>query len=83
MEGKPTQVFSAFGEAAPTVAPRHGAAAHETRGVLSRFQARYESRMEEEYSLPEYLSLWKRLNADPTVEEAIRNFPIRQPVLWV
>jgi hypothetical protein len=38
MEGKPTQVFSAFGEAAPTVAPRHGAAAHETRGVLSRFQ---------------------------------------------
>ncbi len=57
MEGKPTQVFSAFGEAAPAVAPRHGAAAHETRGVLSRFQARYESRMEEEYSLTEYLEL--------------------------
>jgi serine protein kinase len=59
MEGKPTQVFSAFGEAAPSVAPRHGASAHETRGVLSRFQARFESRMEEEYSLPEYLELCK------------------------
>ena len=59
MEGKPTQVFSAFGEAAPTVAPRHGASAHETRGVLSRFQARFESRMEEEYSLTEYLELCK------------------------
>ena len=59
MEGKPTQVFSAFGEAAPTVAPRHGASAHEARGVLSRFQARYESRMEEEYTLQEYLELCK------------------------
>ena len=35
------------------------------------------------YSQPDYLSLWKRLNPDPTVEEAIRNYPIRQPVLWV
>src|SRR5262249_4640970 len=34
------------------------------------------------YSQPDYLSLWKRLNPDPTVEEAIRNYPIRQPVLW-
>ena len=32
---------------------------------------------------PEYLNLWRRLNEDPTVEEAIRNYPIRQPVLWV
>jgi hypothetical protein len=32
---------------------------------------------------PEYIALWKTLNPDPTVEEVIRNFPIRQPVLWV
>src|ERR1700687_541376 len=31
----------------------------------------------------EYLDLWRRLDPDPTVEEIIRNFPIRQPVLWV
>lgn len=35
------------------------------------------------YSLPDYLALWKTLNPDPVVEEAIRNFPIRQPLLWV
>ena len=32
---------------------------------------------------PEYIDLWKRLPADSTVEEVIRNFFIRQPVLWV
>ncbi|HZS52938.1 MAG TPA: alginate lyase family protein [Bryobacteraceae bacterium] len=32
---------------------------------------------------PEYLDLWRTLNEDPTVEEAIRNYPIRQPVLWM
>lgn len=32
---------------------------------------------------PEYLALWRRLNPDPTDAEIIRNFPIRQPVLWV
>jgi Alginate lyase len=32
---------------------------------------------------PEYLALWRTLNEDPTVEEGIRNYPIRQPVLWV
>jgi hypothetical protein len=32
---------------------------------------------------PEYLELWKNLRADSTVEEVIRNFFIRQPVLWV
>ncbi|HXM34162.1 MAG TPA: alginate lyase family protein [Pyrinomonadaceae bacterium] len=32
---------------------------------------------------PEYIELWKRLPADSTVEEVIRNFFIRQPVLWV
>jgi hypothetical protein len=30
-----------------------------------------------------YLALWKRLNPDPKTAEIIRNFPIRQPVLWV
>lgn len=32
---------------------------------------------------PEYIELWKKLPADSTVEEVIRNFFIRQPVLWV
>jgi hypothetical protein len=32
---------------------------------------------------PEYLDLWKRLDGDPTVDEVIRNWPVRQPVLWV
>ena len=31
---------------------------------------------------PEYIALWKKLDADPTVEEVLRNFPVRQPVLW-
>ena len=31
----------------------------------------------------DYVALWKKLNPDPTVAEAIRNFPVRQPVLWV
>ena len=32
---------------------------------------------------PEYLGLWRRLDPDPKVEEVIRNFPVRQPLLWV
>jgi hypothetical protein len=32
---------------------------------------------------PNYLQLWKTLPADSKVEEVIRNFFIRQPVLWV
>jgi len=32
---------------------------------------------------PEYIELWKRLPADSKVDEVIRNFFIRQPVLWV
>ena len=32
---------------------------------------------------PEYIELWKTLPADSTVDEVIRNFFIRQPVLWV
>jgi hypothetical protein len=31
----------------------------------------------------EYIALWKTLNPDPTDQEIIRNFPIRQPLLWV
>lgn len=31
----------------------------------------------------EYLNLWRKLNEDPSVEEAIRNYPIRQPMLWI
>lgn len=34
-------------------------------------------------SKPEYLNLWQKLDEDPSVEEAIRNYPIRQPVLWM
>ena len=30
-----------------------------------------------------YIDLWKTLRADSTVDEVIRNFFIRQPVLWV
>jgi len=32
---------------------------------------------------PEYLTLWRKLDPDPTVEEVLRNFPVRQPLLWV
>jgi len=32
---------------------------------------------------PEFLALWRKLDPDPTVEEVLRNFPVRQPVLWV
>jgi hypothetical protein len=31
----------------------------------------------------DYVSLWQRLGPDPDIPEVIRNFPIRQPVLWV
>lgn len=32
---------------------------------------------------PDYLATWGKLNPDPGVEEVVRNFPIRQPLLWV
>ena len=32
---------------------------------------------------PEYFPVWRRLNPDPVVPEIIRNYPIRQPLLWV
>ena len=31
----------------------------------------------------DWLAIWKKLEADPQVEEIRRNFPIRQPILWV
>lgn len=31
---------------------------------------------------PKYLALWKRLDPDPTEDEVIRNYPVRQPLLW-
>lgn len=31
----------------------------------------------------DWLELWQRLDPDPQVEEIRRNFPIRNPVLWV
>ncbi len=30
-----------------------------------------------------YITLWKTLNPDPTDPEIIRNYPIRQPLLWI
>ncbi|MEP6732042.1 MAG: alginate lyase family protein [bacterium] len=32
---------------------------------------------------PSYIALWKKLDPDPTIEEVIRNYPVRQPVLWL
>jgi hypothetical protein len=32
---------------------------------------------------PEYVETWKKLPADSDVDEVIRNFFVRQPVLWV
>lgn len=35
------------------------------------------------YNQTEYIDLWKTLDPDPTVPEVIRNFPVRQPLLWM
>lgn len=35
------------------------------------------------YEEEKYIDLWKTLNPDPDKQEVIRNFPIRQPILWV
>lgn len=35
------------------------------------------------YNQSDYIALWKTLNPDPTVPEVIRNFPVRQPLLWL
>jgi hypothetical protein len=33
--------------------------------------------------VPDYIDLWQTLRADPTADETIRNYFIRQPVLWL
>ena len=35
------------------------------------------------YGEASWIALWKKLNPEPTAPEIVRNFPIRQPVLWV
>ncbi|HMF01748.1 MAG TPA: alginate lyase family protein, partial [Terriglobia bacterium] len=35
------------------------------------------------YARQDLLDLWKKLPADSAVDEVIRNFFIRQPVLWI
>lgn len=35
------------------------------------------------YKEKQYIELWKKLNGNPKDEEVIRNFPLRQPILWV
>ncbi len=35
------------------------------------------------YQRPEYATLWRSLNPDPTNPTILRTFPIRQPLLWV
>lgn len=35
------------------------------------------------YREPKYIALWKTLPPDPKTAEIIRNFPVRQPVLWL
>ncbi len=32
---------------------------------------------------PRYLALWRSLDGSPTVDEVLRNLPIRHPLLWV
>jgi len=35
------------------------------------------------YNQPRYIALWKKLSPDPKTAEIVRNFPIRQPLLWI
>lgn len=35
------------------------------------------------YREPKYIALWRTLPPDPKTAEIVRNFPIRQPVLWM
>lgn len=35
------------------------------------------------YGQPQWIKLWKKLNPEPAVPEIVRNFPIRQPLLWI
>ncbi len=31
----------------------------------------------------DWLALWQRLDPDPVIGEVVRNFPVRQPLLWL
>ena len=35
------------------------------------------------YREPRYIALWRTLPPDPKTAEIIRNFPVRQPLLWI
>jgi hypothetical protein len=35
------------------------------------------------YREPKYLALWRKLPPGPKTAEIVRNFPVRQPLLWV
>ena len=35
------------------------------------------------FDQPDLFSLWKTLKADSQVEEVVRNFFLRQPLLWI
>ena len=35
------------------------------------------------YNKPDYINIWKDLESDPTTQELIRTFVIRQPILWL
>lgn len=35
------------------------------------------------FSEQKYIELWKLLDPDPKNEEVVRNYPIRQPILWL
>lgn len=35
------------------------------------------------YQNADYIELWRRLNPDPDEREVLRNYPLRQPILWV
>jgi hypothetical protein len=35
------------------------------------------------YNEPKFIELWKKLNGHPDNEEVIRNYPVRQPILWI
>ena len=37
----------------------------------------------EAYANRRYIHLWEKLNPDPIVPEVVRNFPVRQPLLWL
>ncbi|WP_422056406.1 alginate lyase family protein [Sphingomonas sp.] len=32
---------------------------------------------------PRWIELWRELNPDPVIPEVVRNFPVRQPLLWI